>query len=245
LFRAVAGGVVATTWFKNGAVAQTLVEDGTAAIPGFGFSQDTDCGLYRAAADAIGIAAGGVLGLQVSYGGLVCQVSCSNGNASNPGITFLADNNKGFYSPGANLIGMCIGGQVMAQLRPASEGAMQVTDYGGTLQIVGYRNIPQNSQSANYTAVLADSGKHLLHPSGGGAGDTFTIPANASVAYELGTAITFVNRDSNALSIAITSDTLIMAGGTSTGTRQLAQNGVATAIKVESTTWVISGSGLS
>ena len=76
----------------------------------------------------------------------------------------------------------------------------------------GYRGIPQNSQSGNYTCVAADAGKGVFHPSGAGAGDTFTIPANASVSYELGTALTFINMDSNALSIAITSDTMNLAG---------------------------------
>lgn len=109
----------------------------------------------------------------------------------------------------------------------------------------GFRGIPQNSQSSNYTTVAADAGKHLLHPSGGGSGDTFTIDSNANVAYEIGTTITFVNLDSNAVSIAITSDTLTMAGSGSTGTRQLAQYGVATALKVGSTDWLISGTGLS
>jgi CubicO group peptidase (beta-lactamase class C family) len=44
--------------------------------------------------------------------------------------------------------------------------------------------------------------------------------------------------------IAITSDTLRLAGGTSTGQRTLAANGMATAVKVASTTWYINGTGL-
>lgn len=109
---------------------------------------------------------------------------------------------------------------------------------------VGYREVPQNSQSGNYTAVLSDNGKHLLHPTGAGAGDTFTIPSNASVAYPVGTALVFVNRDSNPVSIGITTDTLVLTGTTTTGTRTLAQNGVATALKVEATVWLIDGKGL-
>ena len=108
----------------------------------------------------------------------------------------------------------------------------------------GYRGIPQNSQSGNYTCVAADAGKGVFHPSGAGAGDTFTIPANASVSYELGTALTFINMDSNALSIAITSDTMNLAGAGTTGTRTLAQYGIATAVKVTSTGWLISGVGI-
>lgn len=109
---------------------------------------------------------------------------------------------------------------------------------------VGFRILPVNSNSADYTAVAADSGKMLLHPSSDANARIFTIPANASVAYPVGTALTFSNRTSQVLSIAITTDTLILAGSTTTGTRSLAQNGVATAVKVESTVWLISGTGL-
>ena len=109
---------------------------------------------------------------------------------------------------------------------------------------VGFREIPQNAQAGNYTCVLADNGKHIYHASGDGAGDTYTIPANASVAYPIGATLTFINADSNAVSIAITTDTMTLAGTTTTGTRTLAQNGVATAIKHTSTSWIISGQGL-
>lgn len=121
--------------------------------------------------------------------------------------------------------------------------------FSGTLTYgsyeVGWKQVPQNSQTGNYTCVLGDAGKHILHPTLGGSGDTFTIPANSSVAYPIGTTITFINRDTAAVSIAITTDTMYLANSTSTGTRTLAQNGIATAIKVESTVWIISGSGLS
>ena len=103
----------------------------------------------------------------------------------------------------------------------------------------------QSSQSSNYTLVLTDANKHIFHPLGAGASDTYTIPANASVAFPLGTIVTFINEDTNAVSIAITTDTMNLAGTTSAGTRTLAQNGIATAIKITSTKWLISGVGLS
>jgi hypothetical protein len=109
---------------------------------------------------------------------------------------------------------------------------------------VGYLNIPINSQSAAYTLVLADSGKAILHPSTDANARTFTIPANSSVAYPVGTAVTFINMTSQVVSIAITTDTLYLGGTGTTGTRSLAQYGTATAIKMTSTTWIINGSGL-
>ena len=110
---------------------------------------------------------------------------------------------------------------------------------------IGYINIPQNSQSGAYTTVLADQGKHLLHPSADTTARTFTIDSNANVAYSVGTAITFVNQVSaGVLTIAITSDTMRLAGAGTTGSRTLAANGVATALKVTTTEWLISGTGL-
>jgi hypothetical protein len=109
---------------------------------------------------------------------------------------------------------------------------------------VGFLNIPINSQSAAYTLVLADAGKAILHPSTDANARTFTIPANSSVAYPVGTAISFINMTSNVVSIAITTDTMYLSSAGTTGTRSLAQYGTATAVKMTSTTWIISGSGL-
>lgn len=104
--------------------------------------------------------------------------------------------------------------------------------------------IPQNSQSTAYTLLITDAGKHILHPASDNNPRTFTIPANASVAYPVGTAVTFVNMI-NTLSIAITTDTMTLMGAGSTGTRTLAANGIATALKIATTAWVISGTNLS
>jgi hypothetical protein len=109
---------------------------------------------------------------------------------------------------------------------------------------VGFRNIPQNSQSAAYTLVLADAGKHIFHPVGDNNARTFTIPANSSVAYPIGTAITFINMAVANVTIAITTDTLTLSPAGTTGSRTLATNGSATCIKITSTSWLISGSGL-
>ena len=105
--------------------------------------------------------------------------------------------------------------------------------------------IPQLSKSEAYTLVLADAGKHIYHPGADTSARTWTIPANASVAYPIGTAITFVNDTSGGvITIAITSDVLVLSPDGTTGSRALAANGVATCIKMTATRWMISGSGL-
>jgi hypothetical protein len=108
---------------------------------------------------------------------------------------------------------------------------------------VGYTGMPQNSQSANYTLVAGDAGDSIVHPITDNNARTFTIPANGSVAFPVGTTITFVNMI-NTVTIAITTDTMYLAGVGTTGSRTLAAYGIATAIKVTSTSWIISGNGL-
>ena len=125
-----------------------------------------------------------------------------------------------------------------------TSGALTNCTADGT-DAVGFRNIPQNIKSADYTLVLADSGKHILHPSADTTTRTFTIPANSSVAYPIGTALTFINQDSaGVVTIAITTDTMRLSPAGTTGSRTLAANGSATCIKLTSTEWIISGSGL-
>lgn len=123
-------------------------------------------------------------------------------------------------------------------------GASNTLTVDGT-NSVGYLAVPQNSQSAAYTLVLSDAGKHILHPSADTTARTFTIPANSSVAFPVGTAVTFINQNAGGvITIAITTDTMRLAGAGTTGSRTLAANGIATAVKVTSTEWIISGVGL-
>lgn len=107
------------------------------------------------------------------------------------------------------------------------------------------RGMVITEKSAAYTFVLLDANNAFLHPSADTTARTWTIPANASVAYPVGTVLTLINDDSaGVISIAITSDTMRLAGSGSAGTRSLAANGMATAVKMTSTTWIISGAGL-
>jgi hypothetical protein len=105
---------------------------------------------------------------------------------------------------------------------------------------MGILEITQNAQAAGYTLVLGDSGKSIYMTSAG----AFTIPANSSVAFPIGTAVTFINMNAGACTIVITSDTMYQTGTGTTGTRTLAQYGLATVVKMTATTWMIAGSGM-
>ena len=108
---------------------------------------------------------------------------------------------------------------------------------------VGYVGIPVNSQSAAYGLLATDAGKSIVHPITDNNPRTFTIPANGTVPFPVGTTITFINMI-NTVTIAITTDTMYLAGTGTTGSRTLAAYGMATALKVTSTSWIISGNGL-
>ena len=103
---------------------------------------------------------------------------------------------------------------------------------------------PQNSQSAAYTTVAADANKHILHPAADNSARTFTIDSNANVPYPVGTTISFFNQI-NTVTISITDDTLTLYPNGTTGNRTLAANGMAVATKLASTSWAITGVGLS
>jgi hypothetical protein len=102
---------------------------------------------------------------------------------------------------------------------------------------LGYRGLPQETKTSGYTLALADAGKHISITTGG-----ITIPSNGTTAFPIGTTIVLFNNSGSTQSITITTDTLRLAGTASTGTRTLAQYGLATCVKVASTTWVVSGS---
>lgn len=115
---------------------------------------------------------------------------------------------------------------------------------GSSASSVGFRGIPLASKSADYTFVLADAGGGVFHPSSDANARAFTIPPNASVAYPVNTVLVVVNDSAISCTIPITSDTLVLAGTGSTGTRTVAQYGICTLLKIGTTRWYASGPGV-
>jgi hypothetical protein len=113
----------------------------------------------------------------------------------------------------------------------------------GTLEVVPSAN-GSPCIATNYTANLADDGRMLCNAASSAI--TFTIPANASVAYPIGTTLLFLNPCSlGVMTISINSDTLYLSPTGATGSRTLAACGAATAFKYGTTTWMIFGNGIS
>lgn len=130
---------------------------------------------------------------------------------------------------------------ILASGTTAASWAMEST--GQAIYTVGYLEVPQNAQTGAYGITWADSGKHIYHALAAAAA-TYTIPANSAIAFPIGTAISFVNMATAAVTIAITTDTMYLAGAGTTGSRTLAQFGSATALKTGATEWIISGTNL-
>lgn len=114
------------------------VGNGSAAAPTYSFSSDTNTGMYRAAADALGFSFGGsevmVLGpasINLSanlvstaagtFGGIVTGPV---GSAASPTFTFAGDTNTGMYRAGADIIGFSTNGSAQATL--SSTGQLSV-----------------------------------------------------------------------------------------------------------------------
>lgn len=92
-----------------------------------------------------------------------------------------------------------------------------------------------NEQNGDYTFVASDAGRTVRKASGG-SGETYTIPANGSVAYRQGTLIAIENDGGGTLTIDIDTDTLEGTDG-ATGSRTLGNNERALLQKVTATKW--------
>lgn len=108
---------------------------------------------------------------------------------------------------------------------------------------VGYLDVPQVSETTSHTFALSDAGKHIYIT--GTA--TLTIPTNASVAFPIGTTLTFINNAAAVTTFTTTSLTVYKAGTSaawaSGGT--LSIRGMCTFVKVATDTWFVNGTTLS
>lgn len=125
-----------------------------------------------------------------------------------------------------------------------------INDGAGAQFAVGFREIPQVAKTATYTVALSDSGKHVYYTTISTT-TAVTIPVNASVAFPIGTVLTFINNGAagGVLTFAPQgSDTFILAGTGASGSRSLARYGIATATKIAlsgaNSTWYFSGTGV-
>ena len=112
-------------------------------------------------------------------------------------------------------------------------GSVIAADY-----IADVRNVPQNSQTAAYTLVAGDAGKHISITTGG-----VTVPSGV---FSVGDAVTIYNDSGSAQTITQGSSvTLRIAGASTAGNKTLAGYGLCTVLCVASNVFVAGGAGLS
>lgn len=136
------------------------------------------------------------------------------------------------------------GTTAFSALQTFSAGASITPAAAPATTAVGYLGAPQNTQNTDYGIVMTDAGKMVYHSSA--STHTYTIPANGSVAFPIGTKIEIVNDNGGGnVTIAITTDTLRWIPTGSAGSRTLAANGSAIISKITATSWQIMGINLS
>jgi hypothetical protein len=118
---------------------------------------------------------------------------------------------------------------VLTQLGLAADG----TD----VDAIGYRGLPQVSFSAATNIIATHNGCTLLHPSSDANARTLTIQANGTLALEVGFAFEVINDSASAVTLAITTDTLVQAGTGTTGSITIPQYGCCFVRKIASTRW--------
>lgn len=160
-------------------------------------------------------------------------------------IAGTANGGKIFYSTNTSAVTIGSSNLTFAELQTGGGALTQATTVAqsGTpaTTSVGYLGSPQIADQDDYTLQLNDAGGHYYHVSA--TPHALTIPANASVAFPIGTVIGIVNESgAGNITLAITSDTLRWTD--QTGSRTIAANGTATLIKVTSTVWRLTGDGI-
>lgn len=100
------------------------------------------------------------------------------------------------------------------------------------------RNVPQNAQGSAYILATTDNGKHISITTGG-------VTVQSGI-FSVGQTVTIFNNSSSSQTITQGSGvTIYQAGTANTGSRTLAQRGLATILCVASNIFVITGAGLS
>ena len=97
-------------------------------------------------------------------------------------------------------------------------------------------------QTADYTAVLADSYQKLV-PMNKATAVAFKIPTNASAAIPVGSVITILNKGAGLVTISAVTPgtTTILSAGVTAASPTLAQYKTAACIKTATDTWYVVG----
>ena len=100
--------------------------------------------------------------------------------------------------------------------------------------------LPVNTQDLSYTFILNDAGG-IVRKTSSTTQQTYTIPSNDAVAFDIGTVIEVQNDGTVRLDIGIDIDTLIFETDGTTGDRSIVAAGSGRFVKVAATKWKCRG----
>jgi hypothetical protein len=139
--------------------AEILASNGAAATPSITFASDPNTGLYRIAADTLGVAANGAEAIRVDAAGLTVtgailstgdivsggEMYAGNGSAAAPSLGFTLDPNTGLYNVAADTLGVAANGAEVARFGTTGltlAAAMDLTVPGETFHSLGTAGAP-------------------------------------------------------------------------------------------------------
>lgn len=245
-----------------GAASATSLSNGLGAVgtPSYTFTGDTNTGIFSPAADTLAFVEGGVEVMRIDSAGnlgigttsvgykldvpnnVVHFLETVVGNDALGWGRFVTASSTFFIQSGSLNSGLSASRDFAFTNMYGTGEILRLLASGGITSAnladaVGYKGLPQNSRTASYTLALSDMGKHISITTGG-----VVIPDNGTLSFPIGATVVIYNNSSSTQTISILpTDTLRLAGTASTGTRTLAQRGLATCVKVEAGTWVVSG----
>lgn len=129
----ITGGIILTGTVLGGS--------GTAALPEYSFSVDSNTGMFRVGADTLGFSTGGVQRMSISTANnTFALVSLGpTGTAAAPTWSFSGDSDTGMYSSAANTVGITAGGTLRLQVSTTAViSSLQISNAVGTAAAPGY-----------------------------------------------------------------------------------------------------------
>lgn len=96
------------------------ISDGTVTAPGLFFASDLNTGLYRPAADQLGVATGGTLAALLT----ATQAQFRDGALATPGVSFQSDTDTGWFRSAADTMQGVAGGTAVVTLTTAQITAL-------------------------------------------------------------------------------------------------------------------------
>jgi hypothetical protein len=201
-----------STWPSGGGGLPAA--DGTAGAPSISFTADSNTGLYRAGADTLAVAAGGISVMGFSSGGVFNSVPITSdiaGTAAAPAYGFSASNGAGMFLTGgsANDLGFAANGSEGMRIAASGNVGIGTTAPAYNLQISGINpvlSLFESSSSTDLNFQATSNGLNLRK----GVTSYFTFDTNGKY---LGIGTT-----------PITGNSITMSAGGKIGTSRLNNN---------------------